>query len=164
MTREELIVGYIAQTDDEDMKTLLKTIDVDDIDNIEPRVALSLRGGYTTLLPDDTDFTSLDLHKSVRIKELEMAKDRQFDNIVVNDIVMTREIVYDFATIHGLMTDTSKQSWINVNGEVVELTKSDVVQLIVGGKNARQETYFSFRGKVQEVLGATTIEEVEKVV
>jgi len=164
MTREELIVGYIAQTDDEDMKTLLKTIDVDDIDNIEPRVALSLRGGYTTLLPDDTDFTSLDLHKSVRIKELEMAKDRQFDNIVVNDIVMTREIIYDLATIHGLMTDKSKQNWIDVNGGVVKLTKSAVAKLILGGKDARQDIYFSFRGKVQKVLEATTIEEVEKVV
>ena len=162
-TREELIAGYIAQTEDEDMKTLLRTVDVNDLENIEPRIALSLRGVFTTLLPDDMDFTSIDLHKDVRIKELEVARDKQFKSIVVNDIVMTREIIYDFATIYGLMNDKSKQSWIDVNGGVVQLTKSAVAKLILGGKDARQDIYFAFITKVQKVLDASTIEEVEAI-
>jgi len=165
-TREELIAGYIAQEENADMKTLLQTVDVENLKNLENldiRLALSLRGGYPSLLPDDTDFLALAIRQEVKIRELDTLKDEDFMNIVINNIKMTREIVYDLATIYGILGDEDKQNWIDIDGKLVQLTKSDIQALIVGGKNARQDIYFAFRGKVQKVLEASTIEEVETI-
>ena len=134
---------------DEKIKELEANYECSEVENVPENYGVYdfVNGEFVLNKNIESQFNNDSILALKESKKIKLNKDRanELKGFIIDNIFLNKEIIKDMAVKFTTLGDDEKAHWIDVDNQVVELTKAELGALVKQGTEKVEAIYFKYR-------------------